>query len=154
MGGCLEFRPPESGIAGLRRASASPIDPIAKRRRQIPRSRAIPPIALVPTFARTQTHELQSLDVAIALRRDDARVCRLHGPRALRLRHLSRVLRSAARIWSASRWRDHDARPGLSVAATRPCGRSDAGVDAFSFIVTGVVSHTGAVATAVFFNTA
>jgi len=41
-GGYLEFRPPESGIAGLRRVPASPFDPIAKRRRQIPRSRSIP----------------------------------------------------------------------------------------------------------------
>jgi hypothetical protein len=149
MGGCLEFRPPESGFAGLRRASAALFDRLRNGAVKSPARERSPQSLTFPTFARTQTHELQSLEVAIALRRDDARVCRLHGPRPLRLRHLPGLLCSATGIRSASRRSDHDGpRPELPVAATWPGLRPDAGLDAFAVLIAAVVAHARAVADA------
>ena len=105
------------------------------------------PVVLVSTFARNSTHELQSLDVARASRRDPARVCRLHVPRPLYLRHLPGLRRTAARICSAAGGHDCDARPGLSVAAAGPEHGSAADVAAVSFAdavsaaVTGPTFH-------------
>ena len=82
-----------------------------------------------------------------ALRSDPARVCRLHVSRAVYVRHVSGLRRTASRICSAARGHDCDARPGLPVAATWPEHGSAADLAAVSFAdavsaaVTGPAFH-------------